>query len=83
MTVNIPAAKITNWIEKTVMLASHFFANSGTGAVNITGNGLKDQIKYESRSISDPKDLGPALRRALDVVRKGEPALLDVITQPR
>jgi dipeptidyl aminopeptidase/acylaminoacyl peptidase len=31
---------------------------SGTGAVNITGNGLKDQIKYESRSISDPKDRG-------------------------
>jgi dipeptidyl aminopeptidase/acylaminoacyl peptidase len=31
---------------------------SGTGAVNITGNGLKDQIKYQARSISDPKDRG-------------------------
>jgi dipeptidyl aminopeptidase/acylaminoacyl peptidase len=31
---------------------------SGTGAVNITGNGLKDQIKYQSRSISDPRDRG-------------------------
>ena len=31
---------------------------SGAGAVNITGNGLKDQIKYEARSISDPKDRG-------------------------
>ncbi len=31
---------------------------NGTGAVNITGNGLKDQIKYEARSISDPKDRG-------------------------
>ncbi len=31
---------------------------SGTGAINITGNGLKDQIKYQARSISDPKDRG-------------------------
>ena len=31
---------------------------SGSGAVNITGNGLKDQIKYQSRSISDPRDRG-------------------------
>ncbi len=33
--------------------------------------------------ISDPKDLGPAIRRALDVVKRGEPAMLDVVTQPR
>ena len=33
--------------------------------------------------ISDPKDLGPAIRRALDVVHRGEPALVDVLTQPR
>jgi thiamine pyrophosphate-dependent acetolactate synthase large subunit-like protein len=33
--------------------------------------------------ISDPKDLGPAIRRALDVVQRGEPALVDVLTQPR
>jgi acetolactate synthase-1/2/3 large subunit len=33
--------------------------------------------------ISDPKDLGPAIRRALDVVSRGEPALVDVVTQPR
>ena len=33
--------------------------------------------------ISDPKDLGAALRRAVDVVRRGEPALVDVVTQPR
>jgi dipeptidyl aminopeptidase/acylaminoacyl peptidase len=31
---------------------------SGAGAVNITGNGLKDQIKYQARSISDPRDRG-------------------------
>lgn len=33
--------------------------------------------------ITDPKDLGPALRRALDVVLRGEPAVVDVVTQPR
>ncbi len=31
---------------------------SGTGAVNITGDGLKNQIKYQARLISDPKDRG-------------------------
>ncbi len=33
--------------------------------------------------ITSPRDLGPALRRALAVVKRGEPALLDVVTQPR
>jgi len=33
--------------------------------------------------ITDPKDLGPALRRALEVVERGEPALVDVVSQPR
>ena len=33
--------------------------------------------------ITDPKDLGPALGRALEVVDSGEPALVDVVTQPR
>jgi acetolactate synthase I/II/III large subunit len=33
--------------------------------------------------ITDPKDLGPAIRRALEAVNRGEPALVDVVTQPR
>jgi acetolactate synthase-1/2/3 large subunit len=34
--------------------------------------------------ITEAKDLGPAIRRALDVVeRTGGPALVDVVTQPR
>jgi thiamine pyrophosphate-dependent acetolactate synthase large subunit-like protein len=33
--------------------------------------------------ISDPKDLAPALARALEVVERGEPALVDVVSQPR
>jgi thiamine pyrophosphate-dependent acetolactate synthase large subunit-like protein len=33
--------------------------------------------------ITDPKDVGPALARAIEVVERGEPALIDVVTQPR
>jgi acetolactate synthase-1/2/3 large subunit len=33
--------------------------------------------------ITSPNDLGPALRRAIAVVKKGEPALVDVVTQAR
>jgi acetolactate synthase I/II/III large subunit len=33
--------------------------------------------------ITDPRDLGPAIGRALAVVEQGEPALVDVVTQPR
>ncbi len=33
--------------------------------------------------VSDPKELGPAIRRAIEVVEHGEPALVDVLTQPR
>ena len=33
--------------------------------------------------ISDPQALGPAIRRAVAVVKRGEPALVDVLTQPR
>jgi thiamine pyrophosphate-dependent acetolactate synthase large subunit-like protein len=33
--------------------------------------------------ISNPNDLGPAIKRAIDVVKRGEPSLIDVVTQPR
>jgi acetolactate synthase I/II/III large subunit len=38
---------------------------------------------YAEGPITDPKGLGPALRRAIEVVERGEPALVDVVTQPR
>lgn len=37
---------------------------------------------YAEGPIDNPSELGPAIRRALAVVEKGEPALLDTITQP-
>jgi thiamine pyrophosphate-dependent acetolactate synthase large subunit-like protein len=36
-----------------------------------------------SGPITEPKDLAAAIRRGLDVVKKGEPYLIDVVTQPR
>jgi acetolactate synthase I/II/III large subunit len=38
---------------------------------------------YGEGPITDPKDLGPAIKRALAVVKSGAPALVDVITDPR
>jgi len=33
--------------------------------------------------ITDPAKIGPALARAMAVVKKGEPALVDIVTQGR
>jgi len=38
---------------------------------------------YAEGPISDPADLGPALQRAVAVVKRGEPALVDVLTDQR
>ena len=38
---------------------------------------------YAEGPISDPRDLAPALRRGIERVKKGEPVLIDVVTQPR
>jgi acetolactate synthase I/II/III large subunit len=36
-----------------------------------------------SGPISDPKELGPAIRRGIEVVKRGEPYLIDAVTQAR
>jgi thiamine pyrophosphate-dependent acetolactate synthase large subunit-like protein len=38
---------------------------------------------YAEGPITNPSDLAPALRRAIAVVKRGEPALVDVVTQAR
>lgn len=38
---------------------------------------------YAQGPISNPGELGPAIKRAIEVVKRGEPALVDVIMQPR
>jgi len=51
---------------------------------NIDYAGLAKSLGVHAEGpITDPKELGGALKRALDVVKRGEPALVDVVTQPR
>ncbi|HYU78892.1 MAG TPA: thiamine pyrophosphate-dependent enzyme, partial [Vicinamibacterales bacterium] len=38
---------------------------------------------YSEGPITNPNDLGPALKRAVERVERGETALIDVVTQPR
>jgi thiamine pyrophosphate-dependent acetolactate synthase large subunit-like protein len=38
---------------------------------------------YAEGPINDPKDLAPAIKRGIERVKKGEPVLIDVVTQPR
>lgn len=38
---------------------------------------------YSEGPVENPADLGPALRRAIEVVKRGEPALVDVVSQGR
>jgi len=38
---------------------------------------------YSAGPIDNPIDLGPAIKSAIAVVKRGEPALIDVVTQPR
>jgi thiamine pyrophosphate-dependent acetolactate synthase large subunit-like protein len=67
--------------------------NRGTDRMSI-GTTLKDPAidyakmaqaygMYAEGPITDPKDLAPAYARAIEHVKRGEPALVDVVTQPR
>ena len=38
---------------------------------------------YAEGPVTDPKELAPALKRALAVVKKGQPALVDAVVEPR
>jgi acetolactate synthase I/II/III large subunit len=38
---------------------------------------------YGQGPISDPNELGPAIAKAIATVKRGEPALIDLVTQPR
>ena len=38
---------------------------------------------WSAGPITDPKDLGATFKKAVEVVKSGQPALVDVVTQPR
>lgn len=76
------------YLQRAASLHGHPLAGGGIG-VRLENPNL-DFAKiaqgmgvYAEGPITDPKELGPALKRAVAVVSKGEPALLDVVTQPR
>jgi thiamine pyrophosphate-dependent acetolactate synthase large subunit-like protein len=51
---------------------------------NIDYAGLARSLGVHAEGpITDPKDLSGAIKRALEVVKRGEPALVDVVSQPR
>lgn len=47
------------------------------------GNMARSMGMWAEGPISDPDQLAPALIRAMQVIKTGKPALLDVLTQPR
>jgi thiamine pyrophosphate-dependent acetolactate synthase large subunit-like protein len=51
---------------------------------NVDYAGLARSMGWWAKGpITDPKELGPALKEAVAVVKKGQPALIDSVTQPR
>jgi len=59
-------------------------AGFGLGNPNIDYARMAESMGVAaSGPISDPKDLAAAIRRGIEVVKSGEPYLIDVVTQPR
>lgn len=76
------------YVERVANRHNHLLAEGGVGLnlenPNIDFARLAQSMGvYAEGPIENPMDLGPALKRAVAVVKKGQPALLDVITQPR
>jgi thiamine pyrophosphate-dependent acetolactate synthase large subunit-like protein len=38
---------------------------------------------WSAGPITDPQDIGPTIKKAVEVVKSGQPALVDAVTQPR
>lgn len=80
--------------HREVMFVQRMCAERGRGTDRgYIGSAIKDpNIDYASMArgygvyaegpIADPDELAPAIRRALQRVRAGEPALIDVVSQP-
>ena len=66
----------------------HIVIDAGSGeivAIELTEKDVDDAERTGALldKITDPKDLGAAIKRAVAVVKKGEPALVDVVCQGR
>ena len=76
--------RMANRRQRGMELAHGGLPGSTIGDPNIDFAQLARSMgAYGEGPISNPKDLRPALRRAVERVEKGEVALLDTLTQPR
>ena len=63
-----------------------FLKNAAAGAAGLAAAGpiaMAQHGQHAGGAISNPNNLAPAIGRALEQVKKGRPALLDVVTQRR
>ena len=51
--------------------------------ISITRRWRRPTVCTAKVPITNPNDLAPALKRGIEIVKKGEPAMIDVVTQPR
>jgi thiamine pyrophosphate-dependent acetolactate synthase large subunit-like protein len=65
------------------MVESGRFAGMSLGHPDIKYVAIANGFGIEAEAISDPADLGPALRRAKQVINGGRPYLLDVKIETR
>ena len=67
--------------------ANRDVSRAGIGTKLESQHRLRKMAKATACWASDrsriPKDVGPAIKRALEVVKRGEPALIDTVTQGR
>jgi Thiamine pyrophosphate enzyme, C-terminal TPP binding domain/TAT (twin-arginine translocation) pathway signal sequence len=62
----------------------HLQAMAGRRSRGVAKTDIGTTLKvYGEGPISDPNELAPALKRALAVVKRGEPAVVDVVSEPR
>ena len=66
-----------------VVVFMSFECPMSTGYSQTLATMAKAYGMYAEGPISDPGDLGGAIQRGVERVKKGEPVLIDVVTQPR
>ena len=76
------------WFQRAALMRNRSLERTqegfGLGPPNIDFAKMAESLGVASSGpISDPKELASAIRRGIDVVKRGEPYLIDVVTQPR
>src|SRR5271170_1611051 len=77
--------RLSNFRNRVANLGNDL-APTGTSIMNpdIAYHQLAQSMGWWAKGpITDPADLGPAIKEAVNVVKSGQPALVNVVTQPR